>query len=277
MGGQSISGQDRMNIAAVDQFGKGVAGVIVEGEGGAHNPDDFPVLPVMPQKIIDLVVIFGESRLPGAVLTKCKYVLLYGGFPEAVGIHINTVFAVFRPAGEDQVAGLQKAKFPNEDDAVFIYRHTVHPAFFCHDPLAVNFEILRENAHGVIRLRRYAVLGTGNEGCVGGVPEFLLGKIRWREGTQGKTHDNRSFTYYNASHESAYFSCILSYTAAFVNTDLERSKTKKFFEKRGKKVLTREGGSGSITGRREERRDAERVKEKREKNLKKVLDKTVRM
>ena len=49
------------------------------------------------------------------------------------------------------------------------------------------------------------------------------------------------------------------------------------FEKRGKKVLTREGGSGSITGRREERRDAERVKEKREKNLKKVLDKTVRM
>ena len=50
-----------------------------------------------------------------------------------------------------------------------------------------------------------------------------------------------------------------------------------FFEKRGKKVLTREGGSGSITGRREERRDAERVKEKREKNLKKVLDKRVRM
>ena len=152
------------------------------------------MVPVVAQEIIYFIVILGECRLPGPVLPEGEHILLGGALLEAVGVNVNAILAVFRPACEDQVAGLQNPELPDVNHAVFIDRHTVHPALLGHDPLTFHLKILREDAHGMVMLRRYAVLGAGDQDRIGGILKFLLGEVRGSEGTQGKAHDNRSFT-----------------------------------------------------------------------------------
>ena len=65
------------------------------------------MVPVVTQEIINFIVILGECRLPGPVLPEGEHILLGGALLEAVGVDVNAILAVFRPACEDQVAGLR--------------------------------------------------------------------------------------------------------------------------------------------------------------------------
>ena len=208
MGGQGVARQDGVDIAVLHQLGKGVPGVIVKGKGGAHDPDDLAVIPVVPEEVVDFIIVLGEGSLPGPVLPEGEHIPLGSGLPEAVGVDVNAVLAVLRPAGEYQLPGLQEAELLDVNDAVLVDRDAVHPALLGHNPLAVHLEILGENAHGMVVHGGHTVLGAGLQNRVGGVAELLLIKIRGREGSQGKAHKNRSFI--NIVYAPAYFSCILS-------------------------------------------------------------------
>ncbi len=107
MGGQGVASQHGVDIAVVYQLLKGVPGVVVKGKRRPHDPDDLAMVPVVAQEIINFIVILGECRLPGPVLPEGEHVLLGGALLEAVGVDVNAILAVFRPACEDQVASLQ--------------------------------------------------------------------------------------------------------------------------------------------------------------------------
>ena len=70
----------------------------------------------------------------------------------------------------------QQAELADDNAAVFIHGNAVHAAFLCKEPLAVHLEILGENAHGVVMLRRNAVKRGGHADGIRRVPEALLGK-----------------------------------------------------------------------------------------------------
>ena len=99
MGGQGVARQQGMDIPAPDQGGKGGARVGVKGAGGAQHPDDVPMVPLMPEQLINGVVIHRVGRLTGAALAEGEglLVLLPGG-GEAVRVDIDALGAVLRPA-----------------------------------------------------------------------------------------------------------------------------------------------------------------------------------
>ena len=176
--GQRVARQNGVNIAVFDQLGHGRAGVMVKGEGRAHDPDDLAVVTLVAQQVIQLVIIAGEGRLTRAVLAEGKRLLFLLLLAEAVRVHIDAVCSILGPAGEHQIALAQQAELADDNAAVFIHGNAVHAAFLCKEPLAVHLEILGENAHGVVMLRRNAVKRGGHADGIRRVPEALLGKIR---------------------------------------------------------------------------------------------------
>ena len=151
---------------------------MVKGEGRAHDPDDLAVVTLVAQQVIQLVIIAGEGRLTRAVLAEGKRLLFLLLLAEAVRVHIDAVLGILGPAGEHQIALAQQAELADDNAAVFIHGNAVHAAFLCKEPLAVHLEILGENAHGVVMLRRNAVKRGGHADGIRRVPEALLGKIR---------------------------------------------------------------------------------------------------
>ena len=176
--GQRVARQNGVNIAVFDQLGHGRAGVMVKGEGRTHDPDDLAVVTLVAQQVIQLVIIAGEGRLTRAVLAEGKRLLFLLLLAEAVRVHIDAVCSILGPAGEHQIALAQQAELADDNAAVFIHGNAVHAAFLCKEPLAVHLEILGENAHGVVMLRRNAVKRGGHADGIRRVLEALLGKIR---------------------------------------------------------------------------------------------------
>ena len=86
----------------------------------------------------------------------------------------NAVRGIFRASGNDEISLLQQAEFTHENLAVFIYGHAVHAALLCQSPRAIELEILRKNAHGVVALGCNAVLGRRKRARLGRVNKSLF-------------------------------------------------------------------------------------------------------
>ena len=130
------------------------------------------------QQLVKLVVIAGKRGLAAAVLPEGEGVLLLRLLAEAVGVHEDAVLAVLGAAGDDEVALFQQAELAHDDFVGLIHRDAVHAAFLGEQPAAADMEILRENAHRVVMLRRDAVERRGHERGLRRGAEFFLRKIR---------------------------------------------------------------------------------------------------
>ena len=103
MGGQGVARQHGVDIAAGNQAGKGVSGIVVKGKGGAHHPDHLAVVPLMAQQFVEFVIVPGKGGLPGPALPEGKSLSRGPGFPEPVRVDQNPVPAVLRPAHRHQI------------------------------------------------------------------------------------------------------------------------------------------------------------------------------
>jgi len=70
----------------------------------------------------------------------------------------DTVPAVFRAPDDHSIAATDIAKFTNLDLASLIDGDAVHAAFPGQQPLVIDFEILRENAGGMVVIRCDTIL-----------------------------------------------------------------------------------------------------------------------
>ena len=159
MGGQGVAGQNGVGVACQDQPGKGGAGVVVKGEGGAHDPHDFAVVTLVAQQLVELIVVPGKSGLPGAALAEGEHIPVPSLFVEAGGMKQNAVLPLLCPAHGHQVALPQVSELPHHDAAAFQDRHAVHAALLGQQPPALHLEIFREDA----------------QSCAGGVLPDALG------------------------------------------------------------------------------------------------------
>ena len=194
VGGQGVARQHRMDISAPDQPGKGVPGVVVEGEGGAHDPHHLAVVLFVAQQLIELVVVPGKGRLPGPTLAEGKDVpAAVLALAEAVGVDQNALLPLLRAAHGHQFSLFQAAELPHVDPRPGPHRHAVHAALLCQMPLGADLEVLRENAHGVIALRGHPVGRGGHQTHLRRRQEDGVGEVGGRVGTQLEGHRKASF------------------------------------------------------------------------------------
>ena len=186
---QRIAGKQRVDIPRVDQFGKRASRIVVERNRRSEHPHDLALLAIMPQHVIQLVIILGKRGFPGAVLTKRKHVAFVLPLAKAVRMHPNALACVLGSAAKNQIALFEMPEFHHLHRAVFPDRHTVHAAFGGKTPLPGNFEVFGKDAHGVIAFRRNKVRRTGNHPCVRRRAESLFGKIGGVIGTKRECHN----------------------------------------------------------------------------------------
>ena len=180
--GQGVARKNGMHIAVCDQLGHCRACVMVKGEGRAHDPDDLAMIALIAQQIVNFVVIAGEGRFTGTILAEGERLLLGRFLAEAVCMDINALGAILRPTDDDKVALLQQTELAHDDPPALIDRDAVHAALLGQTPGALQLEILREDAHGVVALRGDAVHGRRKAARLGRGLEFLGGKVRRKVG-----------------------------------------------------------------------------------------------
>ena len=142
VGGQGVARHQAVDKAAPHQSGKGRPGVCVKGAGGAHHPQDVPVLPLMAEELIQLVIINGVGGLPAAPRAERKGLLGPLLVCEAVGVDVDALRAILGAAHRHQVARLHVAELHDLDSAVPGHRHAVHAAVLRQHPLAIQMIIL---------------------------------------------------------------------------------------------------------------------------------------
>ena len=91
---------------------------------------------------------------------------------------IYSLFALLRSADNDKVALFDISELLYGYYSVFINGNAVHPALLREEPFAVDFKILRKNAHGMVALGNRAVFFGGHKHRVGSVFESFLVEIR---------------------------------------------------------------------------------------------------
>ena len=188
VGSQCVARQNGIHIAVLNERTHGISGIIVKGEGWAHDPDDFSVLPLMAQHFIQFIIVTGEGSLAGTIPAESKGIAVAPGqvLTESVGVHINPLFPVLRAPHRDQVTLFQIAEFQNLDFPVFQYRHTVHAAFLRQQPLSLYLEVFGKNTHGMILFGRNPVTGRRHKHRIGCLFKSRLCKIGGMIGFQGK-------------------------------------------------------------------------------------------
>ena len=99
-------------------------------------------------------------------------------FIEPVGVQVDPVLALLRPAQDHLVAGLKVAVFHHQQLAVLKHHAGIHAAFLSQQPLPVYLEVFREHGCAVIVFGGHAGLKHRGGLHIGRVLEFRLGKIR---------------------------------------------------------------------------------------------------
>ena len=158
MGRQGVAGQHGVDITGIDYSGKGFAGAAVKREGRAHDPHDFPVFLFMPEQVTEFDIVTRKRCFPAAGLAEHEDLLVFFRGPEAVRMNIDAFTAVFRAAADHQVTGLEMTELPDMDLPALIYRDTVHAAFLRQQPLSVNPEVFRIDAHGMVIVRGNCII-----------------------------------------------------------------------------------------------------------------------
>ena len=191
VGGQGVARQKPVHKALPHQGGKGGAGVGVKGAGRAQHPDDIPMVPLVPQKLVDGVVVHGIGGLPGPALPEgeglaAPAALLF----KASGVDVDALPAVLGTAHRHHVAPLQAAKLHDGHRTRPAHSHAVHAALLGQHPAAVQAEILGKQGGGVVPRRGHAIPLHGDQPDLRGVLQPQRGKIRGAIGGQRKAHGN---------------------------------------------------------------------------------------
>ena len=135
VGGQCVARQQAVDIPAPHQGGESRPGVVIEGTGRPHHPQDAAMLL--------LVAVHGVRGLPGAALAECKGLRLPLLLGKAEGIDIDALGGVLRAAHRHRLTGLQVAKLHRGDLPVPQGGHAVHAALLSQQPPPPHLEILR--------------------------------------------------------------------------------------------------------------------------------------
>ncbi|CUQ53916.1 Uncharacterised protein [Flavonifractor plautii] len=159
VGGQCVARQQAVDIPAPHQGGESRPGVVIEGTGRPHHPQDAAMLLLVAEQLIDGVVVHGIGGLPGAALAECKGLRLPLLLGKAEGIDIDALGGVLRAAHRHRLAGLQVAKLHRGDLPVPQGGHAVHAALLSQQPPPPHLEILRIDGGGVVALRSHPILG----------------------------------------------------------------------------------------------------------------------
>ena len=194
VGGQCVPRHQAVDIAVLHHGLHRGAGVIVEGEGRPHDPQDVAVLSLIAQKLKQVVVVPGVGGLSAAPLAEDKLVgILILPFLEAAGMEVDPLLAVLAPPEDDLVASLEvpvlhhrQAAVVTEDDA------GVHAALLGQEPLPIYFEIFGIHGCAVKIFRGDPVLLDLLDGCVGGIYKYFLSKIWFAVLWHLKSHNHNS-------------------------------------------------------------------------------------
>ena len=190
VGRQRVARQQPVDVAPRDQFGEGVAGVVVKADRRACHPQDIAVVVLVAQQVVQLVVIPGEGAFAGVALPEGEGLAAAFFLAEAVRVEVDALLAALRSAANHRVALLQVAEFHHGHAPVLYHGYAVHAAFLRQHPFPAELEILRKNAHGVIALRGDPVAGGGYEAGVRRGGKAGFGKIRRGIGFQYERHND---------------------------------------------------------------------------------------
>ena len=105
VGAQGVARQQTVAVAVVDQGLHGLPGAVIKGEGGAHDPHDVAVVPLVAQQLHQPVIVLGIGGLPAAALAEHELILQrLAVLGEAIAVHINAVLAVLGAAQDHPLA-----------------------------------------------------------------------------------------------------------------------------------------------------------------------------
>ena len=178
VGGQGVARHQAVDIAAPHQGGKGGPGVRVKGAGGAHHPQDVSVLPLVAEKLVELVIVDGVGGLPAAAGAEGEGLLVARLVGKTVGVDVDALGAVLRAAHHHRVPRLDVAELHNLNPPAPGHRHAVHAAVLRQHPPAVQMVVFRKQGGGVVSVGHDAVLLRRNQLYVRGLIQPQGGKIR---------------------------------------------------------------------------------------------------
>ena len=172
-----VTGQQRVHIPRVNQLGKRGARIVVECDGRSEHPYDLSMRPVVPQHVVQIVVIAGKRRLARAVLAEREHVALGRFLRKPVRMYVDTLACILRPTADDRIALLEMPELDDRDAILLVHRHAVHAAFGGQQPTPADLEIFRKDAHRVIPLRRNKIGRTRSKPRFRRAIERFCGKI----------------------------------------------------------------------------------------------------
>ena len=195
VGGQGVAGQEAVGVAVLHQKLHGLAGVGVEGEGGAHDPDDVAVLLLVAQQLHQIVIVLGVGGLAAAAGAEDEAILQpLALFLEAGAVHEDAVLGVLAAAQDHPVALFKVARLHHVQPSFGTPDHAgVHTALRRQGPHAVQLVVFGVHGGAVVALGGHAVCLTESPGDVGGVYKALLGEIGSMVGGKLKCHGVSSF------------------------------------------------------------------------------------
>jgi len=183
--GQGITRKHGIGITVPDQPGKSLAGIGVKGAGRPEHPGDVAMLLFMAQQFIDEIIIHRKSRFPRTPLAEDEGIpICFGLAGKSAGMDKDPVPAVLGSPNDHPVATANISEFADLDLVLFINGDAIHAAFPGEQPLTVDFEILRENAGGMVMFRCNTILRRWLEPDWRCAVQFRCSKIRWLVGGQ---------------------------------------------------------------------------------------------
>ena len=177
VGRQSVSRQDRVDVAGLDELRECPSAVPVEDQGGSHDPYDAAVVPVVAQDVEELGVIPREGGLPGASPSEGEHVGVARLGGKTIRMDVDPLFAVLGPSHDDRIAFFKEPELPDRDASALIDRDAVHAALLRQQPSSFYLKVLGEDAHGVEALGSGSLRRSGLDDRVGGCGELLQTKV----------------------------------------------------------------------------------------------------